>query len=271
MNPLPPSDSPIGVFDSGVGGISVLEKLVEKFPRENFIYLGDTARLPYGTKSTQTVRNYAEQCLEHLYLRNVKAFVIACNTASSAYLEKSYKTKPVYNMIDCGAQEVIQRSTGRKTLLLATKTTILSGAYITALDKMNASIKITPVAAPLFIPLVEEGVFTGPLVQEVLRHTLNPIQRDLSTKSFDLCLLACTHFPFLREEIEKYLGPDVEVRDSASQLENFIKRDEKNQILSLTDNQSAGTLQFFLTDSSEHFQKFISKKWPSRKIEFTRI
>jgi glutamate racemase len=265
------SEAPIGVFDSGVGGISVLEHLTKSFPSENFVYLGDTARLPYGTKSSQTVRMYAEQCLEHLHLRGVKSFVIACNTASSAYLEKAYKTKPVYNMIECGSLEIIQKTSGRKTLLLATKTTIQSGAYSNCLKNLNSSVELILLAAPLFVPLVEEGVLSGPLVEEVLRHTLKPVENLIAQKQLDVCLLACTHFPFLREEIEKYLGSGIEVTDSSSQLEKLLRQDKKNHIQSLRRSSSAGSLQFILTDSSDHFQKFILQRWPDRKIDFTHI
>lgn len=265
------SDSPIGVFDSGVGGISVLESLVEKFPRENFIYLGDTARLPYGTKSAETVRKYAEQSLEFLHKQGVKAFVIACNTASSAFLEKSYKTKPVYNMIECGVREILESSKGKKTLLLATKTTVRSKAYDHSLQASGSKIPFVSIAAPLFIPLVEEGLLDGPVVTEVLQHTLKPIQREISQGELDLCLLGCTHFPFLKKEIQNFLGPQVLVRDSTAQLEALFLQDEKKGLVHLRNSSEVGTLKFVLTDSSEHFQNFIHQRWPQRHIEITQI
>ncbi len=271
MNSMITASSPIGVFDSGVGGISVLQTLVELFPHENFIYLGDTARLPYGTKSSQTVKKYAEQSLRFLAAQNVKAYVIACNTASSAYLETEFQGRPVYNMIDCGVREILEKSQGKAALLLATKTTVKSQAYEYRLNQSANAPEFISLAAPLFIPLVEEGVLHGPLVTEVLTHTLAPVKNQLAQNAFDTCLLGCTHFPFLKQEIQSFFGREILVVDSAHQLAQIFQQDSKSGRLQINPENQNGRLDFFLTDSSDHFIRFIHQIWPGRAMKLIEI
>lgn len=268
------SDAPIGVFDSGVGGISILQALVENFPEENFLYLGDTARLPYGTKSAETVRKYAGQSLKFLAKSQVKAFVIACNTASSAFLETTFEGRPVYNMIDCGVKELSDKSTGKKALLLATKTTVKSKAYESRLRMQSPEIELLSVPAPLFIPLVEEGLSDGPVVSETIKYTLKEIQPLLLAQAFDTCLLGCTHFPFLKKEISHSLGADLQVIDSSSQLIKMLQEDTQTgrlQLRSKDSKPSERKLTFALTDSSEHFVRFIQKLWPQAEIHWVEL
>jgi glutamate racemase len=190
---------PIGVFDSGIGGITVLRELIKKFPQENFIYLGDTARLPYGSKSAPTVRKYSEQNMNFLISKNVKALVVACNTASTQVNETVFLGLPVYNVIDPGSLLASSLTQTMNVAVLATRATVKANSYETKIKHHNPKINVFSVACPLFVSLAEEGWHDDPITEQIAERYL----ADLKNRNIDTVVLACTHYPLLKKPILK--------------------------------------------------------------------
>jgi glutamate racemase len=201
---------PIGVFDSGVGGLTVVAALRRRLPAEAILYLGDTARLPYGTKSGSTVARYTRRNVEFLLSRGVKALVVACNTASALALPDLETAVPTWGVIEPGAEAAVAASRGRVGVI-ATESTIASDAYGRALRRLRSGIEVVSQACPLFVPLVEEGWHEDPLTEAIARRYLEP----LAAAGIDTLVLGCTHYPLLRGVVERVMGPDVALVDSA--------------------------------------------------------
>jgi glutamate racemase len=215
---------PIGVFDSGVGGLTVLRALQESMPEESFIYLGDTARLPYGTKSAATVERYALQASEALVRRGIKALVVACNTASAAALQTlrgRYGQLPVIGVIEPGARAAAAVSRTGRIVVLATEGTVRGGAYQRAITQLRPDAQVTAVACQLFVALAEEGWTDGAVVNAAIARYLQPLFDTATDASpatgaaADAIVLGCTHFPVLRAAIAQAVGPSVTLVDSA--------------------------------------------------------
>jgi glutamate racemase len=204
------SERPIGVFDSGVGGLTVVAALRRRLPRESILYLGDTARLPYGTKSQATVCRYTERNLSFLLARGVKAVVVACNTASALALPELALPVPTWGVIEPGAEAACRVSAGRVGVI-ATEATIASGAYTRALHRRRPDLAVLARACPLFVPLVEEGWHDDPVTERVAERYLGP----LSAAGMDTLVLGCTHYPLLRPLLERVVGGGVALVDSA--------------------------------------------------------
>lgn len=223
-----PTDAPIGVFDSGVGGLTVLEALRRRLPDESFVYLGDTARLPYGTKSPSTVTRYATQATRILVDRGVKALVIACNTASAvalADIQALYHPLPVFGVVEPGAEAAAGTAAAAgaaagagRVLVLATESTVRGGAYQRALLARRARLNVLARPCPLLVTLAEEGRHDGSLVELVLREYLSGMFDD-GARAVTTLLLGCTHFPVFRPALGRILDQarkrDVAVVDSA--------------------------------------------------------
>lgn len=210
-----PSDLPIGVFDSGVGGLTVLRRLVETLPAERFVYLGDTARLPYGTKSAATVERYSVQCAGLLVERGIKALVVACNTASAVALpalERAYAPLPVSGVLEPGAAAAVRASRSGRIAVIATEGTVRGGAYVRAIERLRPDAVVTGVACPLFVALAEEGWTEGPVVEAIARRYLEPVFERSSPP--DTLVLGCTHFPALATALRAVVGPEVAIVDS---------------------------------------------------------
>jgi glutamate racemase len=208
---------PIGVFDSGVGGLTVLRALRERMPAENFIYLGDTARLPYGTKSAETVVRYSLQCAAALIRRQIRCLVVACNTASASALDAlrvNHPTLPVIGVIEPGAEAAVAASRSQHIAVIATEGTVGGGAYQTAIQRLNPSARVTSRACSLFVSMAEEGWTEGPIAEAVAHRYLDPIFQ--SSDAPDTLVLGCTHFPALAAAIRAALPPDVIIVDSAA-------------------------------------------------------
>ncbi|CAN5564127.1 glutamate racemase [soil metagenome] len=246
---------PIGFFDSGLGGLTVLFSIRERFPHENFIYLGDTARLPYGTKSPETIRRYTEQCIRALLKFNVKAIVVACNSASTAIL--NFKATdlaiaspvPLYNVIEPGADVAVRTSTSKRIGVLGTRATVASNAYVQAIEQREPLAVVFQQAAPLLVPLVEEGWEADPLTNLIIYRYLAP----LLSKSIDTLILGCTHYPALREGFAKVAGASIELVDSAVAIAEQLEKDfaDATKLKPLaTDSSQRGTLALFATDAS---------------------
>jgi glutamate racemase len=211
------ADIPIGVFDSGVGGLTVLRALRSAMPAENFIYLGDTARLPYGTKSAETVVRYSLQCAAALLHRRVRCLVVACNTASASALDalrQHHPALPIIGVIEPGAHAAVAASRSNHIAVIATEGTIDGGAYKTAIQRLNPAARVTSRACSLFVSMAEEGWTEGPIAEAVARRYLDPI--FLKDDAPDTLVLGCTHFPALVAAIGAVLPRGVSIVDSAA-------------------------------------------------------
>jgi glutamate racemase len=211
-------DLPLGVFDSGLGGLTVVRALREALPRESIVYLGDTARVPYGTKGAATVVKYALSCARHLVDRGVKALVIACNTVSATVAPEQLRIEldiPVLGVVEPGARAAVAATRTGRIGILATAGTIASGAYPRAVAQISTRAEVIGQAAPLLVPLAEEGWTAGEVPRLAIRRYIEP----LAHAKVDVIVLGCTHYPLLRdlieEEVRARIGPDVAVVDSA--------------------------------------------------------
>jgi len=205
----------IGIFDSGVGGLTVLKEVVRVLPQEDTIYLGDTARVPYGSKSPETVIRYSRQIARYLLGRDVKLLVVACNTASAVALAtlKQELSIPIVGVIEPGARAAVQATVSGKVGVIGTAATIGSSAYTKAIKRINPDIEVVTRACPLFVPLAEEGWVDN----EVARLTARAYLGGLREQGVDTLVLGCTHYPILKGTIAEVMGPDVTLVDSAEQ------------------------------------------------------
>lgn len=249
----------IGVFDSGVGGLTVLRTLTLELPDQDYVYLGDTARLPYGTKSPQTIRNYSVQIMDFLADLKVDAIVIACNTASSQVPETEWKGIPIFNVITPGAQAAVDSSRSQVIGVLATRATVASQSYPQAIHSLRPNAKVVSQAAPLLVPLAEEGWTDDPITDQILRRYLAPLMAE----GIDTLVLGCTHYPLLRSAIDRLTDYRLHLIDAgkpiASLIKDLISADSKNELKNQPtegETRSAksqlGRITFLATDLSPH-------------------
>jgi glutamate racemase len=237
----------IGIFDSGVGGLTVLGALRERLPAEDFVYLGDTARLPYGTKSAATVQRYAINSAAHLAGHGIKLLVVACNTASSYALDElvSRSPVPVIGVVEPGARAAA--ATGADRIgVIGTEGTVRSDAYQTALARLAPSVDVDAVACPLLVPLAEEGWGDHPVTDDVARHYLAP----LLDWGVETVILGCTHYPLLRPSLQRVVGPAVQLVDSAKAVAETVAVDHADLV---AHEGPRGTVRLELTDASDRF------------------
>ncbi|MBM3207570.1 MAG: glutamate racemase [Chlamydiae bacterium] len=247
----PNCDLPIGVFDSGFGGLTVMKQLAKLLPYESIVYLGDSARLPYGNKSPEVIQSYSSECCQFLYEQNVKLIVIACHTASSyACFKLNEKLNiPVIGMIDPCLSDFLSSKDKSKILILATQATIDSQVYQKAIQQLSPSTECLAVPCPLFAPLVEEGFTTGPIVQEVMNFYLKPIKN----LNMNTAILGCTHYPLLKPEIKNYLNPNCEIIDPGVSCAKYVRDFLKNNAL-ISTQKKTGNHFFYTTDDPEKFK-----------------
>ncbi|MCB0350385.1 MAG: glutamate racemase [Bdellovibrionales bacterium] len=263
------SERPIGVFDSGLGGLTVLKALRENFPHENFIYLGDTARIPYGTKSPRTISKYLEQNVNFLKTKNVKAVVVACNSASSV-VHAITSDIPIYNVIEPGARAAARATQNNLIGIIATRATVAGRNYVTRLEEINPEFKIYQQACPLLVPLVEEGWDDDPITNLIIYRYLSP----LMAVKIDTLIMGCTHYPILKEAIRKVVGPNVELIDSGASVSEKIESDFQKNILAPNHSGLTGDISFMITDTSESFQaqaQRIMAPMPVKKLELVDV
>ena len=245
------TQTPIGVFDSGMGGLTVLNSLRSTLPNESFIYLGDTARLPYGTKSPQTVQNYAVQMARVLVEMRIKALVIACNTATTAalaHLQTILPDLPVIGVVIPGAGAAVAATRNQRIAVLATETTIASKAYQNIIYKQLPNAKIHTRACSVLVSLAEEGMTENAIAHAALSHYLDELTDE------DTILLGCTHFPVFKPLLTKLLPTNVQIVDSAAATALSLKESlQKANLLNTTTNPS--TTKYFVTDSVTRFKK----------------
>jgi len=236
------------VFDSGVGGLTVVSALRRRLPRESILYLGDTARLPYGSKSPATVTRYTENNIAFLLGRGVKAVVVACNTASALALPNLHPEVPTWGVIEPGARKAAAVSRGRVGVI-ATEATVRSDAYPRALRALRPELEIRSQACPLFVPLVEEGWHDDPITEEVARRYLHP----LLDAGIDTLVLGCTHYPLLAPVLARVAGPEVTLVDSAEAVAEVVAADLAGLGLEAGEHPPAN--HFCVTDNGESFHR----------------
>lgn len=244
--------SPIGIFDSGVGGLTVFKEIRGALPFENIIYLGDTARVPYGTKSVDVVKKYSKQNVEFLLSQGVKAVVVACNTASAAsmsYLSEIFENVLVLGVISPVVEHIKNCHSINKVGVIGTATTVESGAYQKTLKAHIPDIKIFSKACPLFVPLVEEGLFDSKITELSVDMYLS----DLKKNKIEALILGCTHYPMLKKVLSRYFGDEVRILDTALHTALSLKSSliDKN----LLNLKGKGENKFFVTDSVTVFKK----------------
>jgi glutamate racemase len=252
------SSSPIGVFDSGVGGLTVLRALLDRLPGEDFVYLGDTARLPYGTKSPGSIRQYSLQAARLLHERGVKCLVVACNTASAIALDAlthEFDPVPVIGVLEPGAAAACLATRSGRIAVLATESTVRGGAYQAAITRRRPDAVVTARACPLFVALAEEGWTDGPIVEGVVHRYLDEIfVAGAAAAHPDTLVLGCTHFPVLAPTLRKVLGPDVAIVDSAATTAASLA-DVLAERGVLRHDQAAGSVMLLATDGAERFAR----------------
>ncbi len=228
----------IGVFDSGVGGLTVLKALKCKYPEVDFVYLGDTARVPYGNKSAQTVIRYSLEGAEFLLSEGVDMLIVACNTASSYALDalRESLSIPVFGVIEPGVKRALDTTKSKRVGVIGTKATVSSDVYGKLLR--SKGIEVFQKACPLFVPIVEEGILDGEIAKRVVAHYLT----ELKDKKIDTLILACTHYPLLRPVIEEFIGQSVKVVDSAEST--------ALEIMPFVERSGSSTLSLYFTDHS---------------------
>ncbi len=246
------SRQPIGVFDSGLGGLTVVKAMHHFLPSEDVVYFGDTARVPYGTKSKETIIRFSIENVKILLRHNVKMVVIACNSSSSyALLElKKRFAIPIVGVIEPGVQRAVAVTKNKRIGIIATPATINSGSYQTQIRKQAGRFNVTAQACPLFVPLVEAG-WTD---RQVTRLVAEEYLRKFKKNNIDSLILGCTHYPLLKTTLRKVLGPDVVLVDSAQQVVQAVK--ERLKQSRLTHHQKGrGSYRFLISDEPQHFLK----------------
>ena len=255
----------LGIFDSGVGGLTVVRAVQDLLPGEDIIYLGDTARLPYGSKSPETIRQFAQEDVDFLLSKGVKAIVVACNTATAHALPEFWKNcpVPVMGVIEPGVEAVLADNEAERIGIIATRGTIQSHAYQHALATRKRGLMIHGVATPLLVPLIEEDWISEEVTREVIRKYLDP----LIAKGIDTLMLACTHYPLLVPVLHEILPDDVRLVDSATTCAEQLKTMLQDRDL-LNPGENHGKLEIFLTDLSEQFEELAKRflRRPTGKV-----
>lgn len=250
----------IGIFDSGIGGLTVLHEIHKRLPKEHTIYLGDTARVPYGIRSPETVIRYAFECTQFLTAKNIKVLVIACNSASAVSIDTLRKSfsLPIIGVIEPGAKAAVVATRNRKIGVIGTEATIRSQAYDIAIRREDRSMEVFSHACPLFVPLVEEG-WSGTIVELAGEAYL----KDISDKGIDTLVLGCTHYPLLKHVISRIVGQNITLIDSAVETAKQLRAVLHELSLAAT-NEDKSIQEFFVTDSPARFlevgERFLGSK-----------
>ena len=215
-------NAPIGVFDSGVGGLTVMKEIMHQIPSEKVVYFGDTARVPYGNKSKETVTKFSRQIVHFLQTRNVKAIVVACNTASAYALDELEKEVevPIIGVVKPGAKVAVEATRNGKIGVIATEGTISSAIYERYIKELNKNVNVIGKACPLFVPLAEEGLWRDPVTDEIARRYLT----ELIDIDIDTLVLGCTHYPLIRETVGKIMGEGVTLVNPAYETARELKK-----------------------------------------------
>lgn len=269
---------PIALFDSGVGGLTVFKALARRLPAENLLYLGDTARLPYGTKGRETIIQYTLLAARELVRRKVKMLVVACNTATAAALpalRAEFAPLPVVGVVEPGAQAAARASKNGEIVVIATEATIAGGAYQKAITRIRPDAHVQGQACTLFVPMAEEGWMDGPLVEGVASRYLGGLfPPEMTVRRPDTLVLGCTHFPLLLQALANVVGPEVRIVDSAATTAESVETELRQHDL-LNPAQERGQWRFLTTDNPGRFARtgglFLGEELDSRQIELVNL
>jgi len=259
--------APLGVFDSGIGGLTVAHAIFERLPNESVVYFGDTARVPYGPKSPETVRRYSGEILQYLLGRGVKMVVVACNTSTAHALDdlRQRAPVPVIGVIEPGATAAVAVTRSGRIGVIGTAGTIASGAYERAIKALRPDATVISQACPLFVPLIEEGWFDHPATELVAREYLEP----LLAADVDVLVLGCTHYPLVKPLLSRVLGPTVRLIDSAEETAAEVVRRLATGGLAVSDPLRV-THEFVVSDDEPHFRsvgaRFLGEKLQSVEV-----
>ena len=249
-------DAPIGVFDSGIGGLTVAREIMRQMPNEKIIYFGDTARVPYGNKSQETVTRFSEQIVRFLNTFQVKTIVVACNTASAYALDTLEKESeiPMIGVVKPGAKAAVEATRNGRIGVIATAATIGSKIYSKYITELNSDVTIHGKACPLFVPLVEEGLWDDPVTNEIARRYL----AELIDIDIDTLILGCTHYPLIRTALGRIMGDRVTLVNPA--YETAIELKAMLQEMDLLNEETPGLgsnqYEFYVSDKAEQFVRF---------------
>lgn len=263
-------NAPVGVFDSGIGGLTVVREIMRQIPGESIVYFGDTARVPYGSKSQETIIRYSRQIIRFLKTQNVKAIVIACNTASAYALEAVKKELdiPIIGVINAGAKVAVESTHNGKIGIIGTEGTINSGMYTEVMKKLNPNIEVTGKPCPLFVPLVEEGLLHDSVTDEIASRYLN----GLKGRYIDTLVLGCTHYPLLRSTLRRLMGEEVTLvnpaYETAVELRRLLIEHQMLHDPLITDEKQ---YQFYVSDLAEKFKNFATSILPNEVKETKKI
>lgn len=240
----------IGIFDSGLGGLTVMKALKQACPNENLVYFGDTARVPYGGKSPETIIRYSVENGIFLMEQDIKMLVIACNTASAFAIDKlkGIFNIPIVDVIEPGAEKAVRSTKNKKIAVLGTKATILSGSYQKKIQSLTSGAQVFAIPCPLFVPMVEERFLNHEAMELIVKEYLKPLQGT----SIDTMLLGCTHYPVLKPLIQKVMGPDVQIVDSATTCAEHVNH--KLQALGIASDEKNQEIRFFVSDDPGKFK-----------------
>lgn len=271
------SSLPVALFDSGMGGLTVLKALSRRLPAEDLIYLGDTARLPYGTKGPETIVRYTLKAAQKLVDSGVKMLVVACNTATAAalpQLRERFAPLPVLGVVEPGALAAARASRNGEIVVIATEATISGGAYQRAIARIRPEARVLGRACTLFVPLAEEGWMDGPLVEGIARRYLADIFSPAVTAARpDTLLLGCTHFPLLQTALQQVVGPQVRIVDSAATTAESVQAELTR--LNLLRPGGVGRCRFLTTDNQSRFARtgslFLEHPLKTAEVELVDI
>ena len=255
-------NAPIGVFDSGVGGLTVAREIMRQIPNERIVYFGDTARMPYGSKSKDNIIKFSRQIIRFLQTENVKAIVIACNTASALALDEMQQEfdLPILGVVKPGAKVAVETTANKRIGLIGTEANIRSGVYTRYIKSLDDEAKVFEKACPLFVPLVEEGWLHDDITLQVASRYLE----ELKEKDIDTLIMGCTHYPLIRSTIRKVMGDKVNLvnpaYETAIELKNLLERDN---LANKCDVDSPSSMyRFYVSDAEEKFKLFANSILP---------
>ena len=249
-------EAPIGVFDSGIGGLTVVREIMRQIPNERIIYFGDTARVPYGNKSKETVTRFSRQIARFLQSHEVKTIVVACNTASAYALDELEQEIdiPMIGVVKPGAKAAAESTENGRIGVIATQATISSGIYDRYIQELNHDVTIWGKACPLFVPLVEEGLLEDPVTDEIAKRYLT----ELIDLDIDTLILGCTHYPLIRSTIGRVMGEKVKLVNPAYETARELKEllEQKGLLQEETPGLGSNQYQFFVSDTTDKFIRF---------------
>lgn len=274
MSMPPKKTKSIGVFDSGFGGVSILRSIVKALPQYNYLYLGDTARTPYGTRSEEVIYKFTRQAVDFLFSKNCDLIILACNTASSEalrkiqqhYLPKHYPGKKVIGVLIPAAETAVTKTSNKRVGVIATTSTVHSHSFVRELTKIDSAIQVFQKACPLLVPLVEAGEYRSPATRLILENYLNPLQK----KNIDTLILGCTHYGILESQIRKIVGPAISIISEAKIVPQKLKHYLQNHPEIETQLSHKPSVIFYSTDLTNNFSvlgsQYFGKKIQARKV-----